>query len=360
MMPWLWLLTGCLARQAPAYTWAWSPDPPRATLPGPREGKVLAVFAGDGGEPHPSGALADDPCIPWEEDAVSLAIREELAEDGHLFWLGDNVYPGQAADDDGKSCEEGGPWAMSRAALTRQAHAGYQTRAHFVPGNHDYRGSKRDRVEAQAELIRAVDAVPIAYDTPVQTVDLGAIAVVAYDTQYAMQLDPDGTLTALEEAITAASDRGQRVALIAHHPMYSVGPHAYQPWRGVVTETDLANPVYQRWRKRLLPWLELWIAKGQLAISFAGHDHSLQLIQVGQGLYVTSGAGSKTSTVRGARGPGVHVHHAESTPGYAALVRDAAGGLSVELVAVRPTEQQGCRPIADTGWFRCRVAAMPF
>lgn len=353
-------LTGCLGRQAPAYTWAWNHHPPTAERPGPRQGEVLAVFAGDGGAAHPDGATTADPCTPWEQDAVAVSIREELAEGGSLYWLGDNTYPAQAKADDGEGCAAGSPWAASKAALTRQADAGYRTRAHFLPGNHDYHGPKRVRVELQAGLIRELEAVPLAYDSPVESVDLGPLVLVAYDTQYAVRIDPEATLAALDEAVAAAAAKGRRVVLAGHHGVYSVGQHGYHPWRGLFTPTDMAHPAYHRWRQMLLPKLDLWQAEHRIAVAVAAHDHNLQLLQVDQGLYVTTGSASESTPVRGAEGPKLEVFHAEASLGYAVLTADDAGRTWIELVSVRKEREEGCETVGSTGWFRCRVAAKRF
>ena len=176
---------------------------------------------------------------------------------------------------------------------------------------------------------------------------------------------------------------------VAHHPFWTVGAHGGYVWSAVEgeatwtnqcskavdpqgwfknTQFDPEDECSQGWRWYVNELTALMKGRPPFDLALAGHDHSLQLLQVSDSdkeaaalarLQIISGAGCKTSVVRG---PGPRLmprprlervytaataHQGESQPGFVALrlfpdrmhVQFYSGWKPLPAVSMAPAEE---------------------
>ena len=216
-----------------------------------------------------------------------------------VLFLGDNIY------------DLGAREAFREEDLAKlepqldAARGASDTRAFFLPGNHDWaKGAgdvpARETIQRQqtwlhelapdsSALLLPADGCPGPDRVPVTT----GVSVILIDTEWLLRRPDDdcggedrfyGDLTTL-----LRSHADERMILAAHHPMSTGGPHGgnvsglengpfiqYLAIKAGLSVQDLASPRYSAMLTRLREAIR---ASGVRPLGFAaGHDHSLQVI----------------------------------------------------------------------------------
>lgn len=292
---------------------------------------VQTLFlVGDAGEPY----LKDTP--------LGSVLREKIAAAGKssVLFLGDNVYPRGLPE---KNSQE---YALAEAALRTQVEfvRGLNTRAIFIPGNHDWQhwGKKGlDYIHNQQQWLDSLNDELITLlprdgcPGPVQINLDDKNILVILDTQWFLHQwnknqNPDVcNATTTEEALTLVEDifrrnQGKRIIVSAHHPLVTYGEHGgvftwkahifpltevskglyiplpvigsiyplYRRWFGHVQ--DIAHPLYKEFSNALQDIMRKYPG----SVYVAGHEHALQYIVKDSTTFIVSGAAAKTEYVK--------------------------------------------------------------
>ncbi len=298
------------------------------------------ILVGDGGAAPPLSLMP--------------ALQQSAQVPSTIVWLGDNVYPSGVPDD---ASESSGEYKKASDILGPQvrlaAAAGAQ--AIYVPGNHDWNdkagvGSVDGlaRVRAQARLLGKLSADtgarpavrlepkdgcpgPIALDIA------SRLRLIVFDSNWLLRVEsgerpasgdcrhgvsgieaPHATLglaefySSLEALLEDSSGAGKVVLLLAHHPVYSYGPHdgprAFQhlmrvpgvrfpiPLIGAVlrygvvqSAQDFDSSSNEALRSKLLAAMSAFPPLAYVS----GHDHGLQVMREGSRYFLVSGSASK-------------------------------------------------------------------
>jgi len=269
-----------------------------------------------------------------------------------IIFLGDNIYP--------KGMPRPGDEEHARAEkrILRQLEVvdGYKGNIWFISGNHDWNKGRKGGYESVMRQQFYIESFFGRRDVylprngcpgPV-TVDVnGDLAIIFINTQWwvhsgtrpigkafgcSVDSEHDFFLQ-LEEALQR--QKGKRVVVIGHHPVYSASHHGGHfslkqhffpltsvhkklyvpmPLAGSVypmyrkyfgSKEDMSHPKYKNLRKRLI---DIFSNYDNL-IYVSGHDHNLQYIKKKNQHYLISGAGCKTHHVqRGEDSRFTHAH----------------------------------------------------
>lgn len=279
-------------------------------------------FISDGGRPDPAG----EPVLQALTAGLKLAPDRSVA-----FFLGDNVYYGGVPDTSAPDYVE------SRRRLTAQVEAVVASGARgiFLPGNHDWKGPDGWSAILRAEAIVAEEGHGKVVQLPGNgcpgpaAMDLGPVRVVMIDTEWWLHKTgpkPEGpadgcTATGVVfdslRTLLATAD-GRRTLVAGHHPLAGGGEHAgYFGWKDYffplrhlqswlwlplpvigaaypaarnagISRQDMSNKTY----RRLIDSLESTFKEFPPAAYVAGHEHSLQVIEMPSGLLqLISGGG---------------------------------------------------------------------
>lgn len=311
-----------------AYGCAGSPTPQPAPVPAlaPEDVAISLYLIGDAGRPDPAG----EPVLDALRDDLSSRSTQRV-----VVYLGDNVYPSglPAPGQPGRRAAE--------LSLTAQVEAITATgsRGYFVPGNHDWAKHGVDGWEAirrQEAFIDSVSGGKVSLEPGggcpgPAVVDIGTrLRLVLLDTQWWLHPGPkprhptsscptdaqSEIVDSIRAALSGAS--GRMVVVVHHHPLASGGIHggyfgwrdhlfplrAFRPslWiplpllgslyptarlRGISIQ-DLGSRGYQR----LIAAFRRGFAAAPPALSAAGHEHNLQVIEGGPArLQLVSGTG---------------------------------------------------------------------
>jgi tartrate-resistant acid phosphatase type 5 len=276
------------------------------------------LFAADA----PSGGLNFLVFGDWgrngEKDQLAVAAQMAAAakdlEAKFIISVGDNFY------EDGVASVDDPQWQASFEKV--YAAPPLQVPWHVVFGNHDYHGD----CDAQIAYHQVSPRwnLPARYYTRTERLDSGGPAEFFFlDTTPMAKLDDDEAAfhgnvnsqhvpaqVAWLDAALAASTAPWKI-VVAHHPVYSGGPHGDTPY---IIE-------------HILPLLE----KHQVQVYFNGHDHDLQHLQAGKVNLFCSGAGSKPRETK-------------NTP-HTRFAKGCSGFITVALQA----DQMDVRMIDDHG-----------
>lgn len=352
-------------------------------------GDAGALVVNDNKSPAPSPLLK------------TLEYFAELAPDRTaIVFLGDNIYDAGLPDEDqnffgiDKACE-------SRACAEQRIDAQIGVlkrsgaRGLFVPGNHDWDNGGRKGWKRVNNLRKHltnwrktkkanVDLVPKnGCPGPVTVPLLGAkveVALIALDTQWWLheykkpvagdnvseckQVTETGVIASLEKTIKEESSKQRHILLVAHHPLKSYGTHggyyslgdlvrpihlARQMIRKSVFagRQDLHNPVYKNMRVKIEKAIERAYEKITTPLIYAaGHDHSLQIIKGGKGMFhLVSGAGSALGATRVGQGEGMLFSHTNrKTGGFIAVDYLQSGETRFAVIEPRSIEQECKHP----------------
>jgi len=261
-------------------------------------------------------------------DSVLAHLRRDL--DRHeeaspeasrvVLFLGDNIY------------DLGAREAFREEDLAKlipqldAAQGASDTRAFFLPGNHDWaKGAEHvpalETIQRQqawlhelapdsSALLLPADGCPGPNRVPVAP----GVSVILIDTEWLLRRPDDdcGGEDRFYRDLTdlLRSHVDERMILAAHHPMSTGGPHGgnvsgldrgpfiqYLALKAGLSIQDLASPTYSAMLTRLRDAIS---ASGVQPLGFAaGHDHSLQVIAMGDegepAWQLVSGSASKSS-----------------------------------------------------------------
>ena len=292
-----------------------------------------------------------------------------------VLFLGDNVYE--------EGVREGHPEDLRRLGAQVEVVAGTSAKGIFLPGNHDRANTAKDeglkRLMNQEQALRDFSGSganvglmprggcpgPVRENLEDSRGNVLAPLVVL-DTPWWMLEPPtdsgcspstkEGVIRELERVLSEASDIPVIVA--AQHPLRSGGPHGGNSgslrWLanrlGLVRE-DLNTP---RYRAFIDSMIEVFGRASRPIIYVAGHDHSLQVIDVSvEGasvLHLVSGSGSHVSGAEPIAGS----RFAAGLPGYMRLDFRSGGRIQLSVVAecsVEAVEANFCRG-QEAGGFR--------
>lgn len=254
-----------------------------------------------------------------------------------VVFLGDNVYPA------GNSSVSGGREKIERRILESQLElfSTYPGQFYMIPGNHDWANGKGKGLQAVQRQKALADTfsrnstlisnsgqiyfpsaglpgpVSIAIDSVFQLILIdtqwwlhkGVFRTVRGSGNRSYSEEKRLFLAALDSAISKARSQGRVPIVAGHHPLISNGQHAHrkEPLRFLFNYTplalfqilgldrwlsqDLFQPRYRRFRKAVQQVFD----KHERVIYAAGHEHNLQLFQVGANYQIVSGSGSKLS-----------------------------------------------------------------
>ena len=344
----------------------------------PTTPEFTVFLIGDAGVPVAGG---QDPNLNLLRSQLRTAGKNSA-----VVFLGDNIYPEGLPD----AGAPGRPEAERRLGDQLNILADYPGRVVFLPGNHDWqRGGgkgwqylRNQEKFTEAHLGRGNAFLPDGgCPGPVEVSLSEAVTLVVLDTQWLLHRgdkpgqesdcpakDPAALTLRLDEML--ARNRGKQVVVVAHHPMYTYGPHGgYSTWKRHLFPLTEIHPswylplpgigsLYALYRKFLgfsqdtthprnrrarQPLIETFRKYPGLVYA-DGHDHSLQHIER-DGLHcVVSGSGSKVSPVKRR---GKYARFAAARRGFARL--DYVGG-QVWLSFWEPTGSPDGKQVYATQW----------
>lgn len=315
------------------------------------QGEVKTLFLlGDGGEPY----VKDTP--------IGKVLSQRIASAGEgsmVLFLGDNVYPAGLPDTRSRK------YPTAETALRTQVGfiEGFDTRAVFIPGNHDWQHWGRKGLQYIKNQQRWLDSLN---DTRVTLLPRngcpGPIVVplnednllVILDTQWFLhqwEKPHDSDLcgpTSTAEVLLMVEDifrsnPTKRIILAAHHPLITYGEHGgVFPWKThVFPLTDLSDhlyvpmpvvgsiyPLFRKWFGHLQDTphpvyrefgsaLRKIMAEHPGSLYVAGHEHALQYIVRDSTHFIVSGSAAKTEWVKKKK--------------YAVFAQDVKGFAQVDL-----------------------------
>jgi hypothetical protein len=322
------------------------------------------ILIGDAGELHQDG---HNPVV----DAVRKQFNMQDTKNTVLF-LGDNVYPlGMPAPTSPR-------YAQSQQIIDYQVNLvrDQAARAIFVPGNHDWEKSKPDGWQTILNEGHYVDSLNLpnvdflpkeGCPGPVEVPLDNNVTLVIMDTEWWLfpynkpGAESDCDCKTKEDVLTAVSDivmrnRNKLLIFASHHPFRSYSVHGgyytikqhifpftdlkknlyiplpilgsiYPLTRGVFgTPEDLPNPQYQA----MVHGIEAAFKPHGPTIFVSGHDHTLQLIEDKQNVYVISGSGAKENRVK----KGSKSLFASNENGFAAIEVSMHGAINVKYYTV--------------------------
>jgi hypothetical protein len=172
-----------------------------------------------------------------------------------------------------------------------------------------------------------------------------------------------GIIESLEKQIKEESGKQRHVMLAAHHPLKSYGEHGgfyslkdlerpahlfQQIFKSSIFagRQDLRNPIYKNMSAKLQGVIQSGHGKRKTPLIYAaGHDHSLQIIKDGKGIFhLVSGAGSGWKGTRVGQGEGTLFSHTNrNTGGFIVVDYLQSGEIRFAVIEPRLTGQE-CKP----------------
>ncbi|WP_128543643.1 metallophosphoesterase [Larkinella soli] len=333
-------------------------------------GGYTVFLLGDAGEPRPK----DDPILKTLQTQLSRAGRNSS-----LIFLGDNVYESGLPD----SAEIGRDEAEGRLREQLSLLERFPGRAFMIPGNHDWHKGGRlgwQRIKNQERFVSTVLRRDDVFfpkggcPGPVEVSLNPGLTLILIDTQWWLHpwdkpgeesdceaKDLSSFLLLLDDALER--NRGRRVILAGHHPMFSHGSHGghfvfrdhlfplinkidwlyfplpvvgsiyplYRSWIGSIQ--DIPNPKYKLLRNGIVALLK----KNRNVLYVNGHDHNEQLILQDSTYYLTSGSGSKSTPVKKGR----NSLFASREKGFARLDVCENGTVKISFITADESREEG-------------------
>lgn len=260
-------------------------------------------------------------------DAVLAHARVDLAAHAAehpdvpalMVFLGDNIY------DAGARVDFRAQDLARLSAQVRAVAAGPAIRGVFLPGNHDWgKGAPdpegRTAIQVQQRWISEIEGAKnvgfLPNDEcpgPARVTVSDDVHVLFIDTEWLLRIPggcagPDAFYSRLTDELRRL--RGDRVVLVAHHPLVTGGPHGgnvglfesvpviyYLAIKSGLSVQDLASGRYATMIRRIRQAIEESRTR-PLAMA-TGHDHSLQVIRLSASdlpvYQLVSGSASKSS-----------------------------------------------------------------
>jgi UDP-2,3-diacylglucosamine pyrophosphatase LpxH len=276
---------------------------------------------GDAGEGDTTGATLHDLRIKLLENPNSAVV-----------FLGDNCYLGawrgrlkvETGGFDGSKTAQ--RRVMSQLNILRQ----YKGQAYFIPGNHDWynmvnlekakkyvlleekfiedtmKSFKTLKNEGNVFVPSHGEAGPVSRNfndgkTRVIFVDTYRLIIAESKPKKADNIRELNTFyKEMDSVLTDATKKGQKIVVVAHHPIHAKGKHA-QPivwWQSIVRRFADSNTNYPPYNKMASKLDSLLKAHHHPDIYFvSGHEHSLEYFYDDSLHYLISGAGSRIDKV---------------------------------------------------------------
>ncbi len=289
---------------------------------------------GDAGEPK----FPNDPNLEFLNKRLSQASAMDV-----LVFLGDNLYPAGLPGKEHPDREE----MEKKLNASLDIIKNFKGKSFIIPGNHDWAKGKKNGWQQILNMEKYV--TNYLQDETVFVPGGGCPGPLEFnlsprhtllfvDTQYLLfpwekpGEDSDCDAKSSADALILLNDmlegnKEKHVLVFGHHPMYSYGPHGgkytfrqhlfplsdvnrklkiplpiigsiYPVYRSVLGNVqDIANPRYKLVRNAMVEAF----SKVPNLVYAAGHEHSLQYIQMDSIHYVVSGSGSKSSNINGGK-----------------------------------------------------------
>ncbi len=345
---------------------------------------ITLLMVGDAG-----WAKADDPVL----DRVAAHASERPGRTVVLF-LGDNVYPDGLAAVGLPDRERGERILRAQLRVGRKsALTGRGARLVFVPGNHDWDGSRPngwEEVLGQGRFLvsNGAELLPAGGCPGPSVVDVGSqVRIVALDTQWwlhgeAKPQDPtsecgvDSEIEILDSlGVALEAPESRQVVVVGHHPLASTGRHAgYFGWKDHIfplrnvakwmwLPLPIIGSVYPLMRRlgvtaqdmsgsenrHMRQALDSVFAIYRPLIYASGHDHSLQVLKGETARYFLV-SGASTIGHFSAVGREARTRYARAATGFMRLdfTTDRRVRLGVFTVDERGTETEEYSVWLDT------------
>ena len=276
------------------------------------------------------------------ENPVFTLLKSKLNEAGDesaVVFLGDNIYPKGLPDEDDESNRKEAEFHLTQQLdLVKD----YNGQVAFIPGNHDWKKSRRggwEAVQRQEDFVKTYLGREDVYfpghgcPGPAELNLNDQVTLLLVDTEWWLHKwdKPGGNdgicevgnrtefIAALDDALRR--NRKKKVVVAGHHPIFTNGKHGgHFPLKAHIFPLTAASkklyiplpiigslyPFYRKYagdvqdiahpENRLLQdhFLELFDRHPNLVYA-AGHEHNLQYFNHGEQHYVVSGSGAKKS-----------------------------------------------------------------
>jgi hypothetical protein len=280
---------------------------------------------GDVGDP--SKEKQEPSLASLQKDASENSAPEKM-----IFFLGDNIYDfGMQAEDDADRKEMERRIDEQMKVITKSNSKGY-----FIPGNHDWDYWGKDGADAVRRQEKYVEEksngkisfLPDNACPGPEIIDVNNdLRIILFDSQWILQdyryksadgcssKNEDEVYKNIEAAFKSAGNK--KVLVMAHHPVDSHGEHGgFFDWKAHlfplrafvkelwipfpvigslyplarnlgITSQDMSSSVYKKMASRLD---SIYTQYSPVAVA-AGHDHSMQVLQMSNYLMLVSGGG---------------------------------------------------------------------
>jgi len=291
----------------------------------PEEIAASIYLIGDVGDPN---ADKQEPSLA----ALQRDVSQNTSPDKMIFFLGDNIYDfGMQKEDDADRKEMERRINEQMKVILESNSKGY-----FIPGNHDWDYWGKDGTNAirrQEKYIEEksngkISFLPDNACPGPEIIDVNNnLRIILFDSQWLLQdyryrpykectsKSDDDVYRNIEAAFKSAGNK--KVLVMAHHPVDSYGEHGgffsfeahLFPLRAIVkelwiplpvigslypvvrnlgiTSQDMSSSVYKKMASRLD---SIYTKYSPVAVA-AGHDHSLQVLQMKSYFMLVSGGG---------------------------------------------------------------------
>jgi hypothetical protein len=274
-----------------------------------------------------------------------------------LVFLGDNIYQdGFQADE--VICNSDSPESNKLDSQLSIGKASLNV-SYFLPGNHDWdyhEEPNQEILNKQAKYLelcgRKTTFLPDGKNGSrfISSISNNLFTMLFFDSQALMIANKDQQKQTFDfiKGVFDISPTDKPIIIAAHHPSATYGPHGgcYQQdyfghsiinffrnrgysWGQDINAKDYANYIKQ---------LNAVIPEQHKVILVAGHDHSLQVINLKEGAdySIVSGAGSKHSPVCS----GDDTLFAQEALGYIEIGFRKGGEITVEVISYKPEQNR--------------------
>jgi len=253
-----------------------------------------------------AGALTERQVRLYEKHWQTQATAKDI-----LIWLGDNLYPAGYT---------GTKRAKRRWDRLVRVSRRFPGKVYLTPGNHDWKAGLVGLLRCERDLPH----LPPPGEMGPSMMQHGPYALIFLDSELYIQTGGKDFVWARFDSLLSALSDTTLAVIILHHPPITAGLHGgyfpvsahlfplrtlsrylYVPLPGLGTvfvwlrkaarhPTDQGYPTYQALADSLRRRAQ---NSHRRLVFLSGHDHNLQVHQVGQGTFIVSGSGCKTEPV---------------------------------------------------------------